>query len=98
MQVEALPAPGGVLRRREERVLCWVEPLGGTIFSPSGRGVLGGALTPHFQAVPGRGRGGAWAVEKGLRSEKPQPRPQRLSAVTFLLGALSLSASFSFSG
>lgn len=59
------------------------------------RGDPGGALTPPLLGSSGRGRGGAWA-EGALRSEKPQPRPQRLSAVTFLLEPRSFLATFSF--
>lgn len=64
--------------------------MGDRILSLGARGVLGEALTPHFQAVLGGVEAGP-GVEKGLRSEKPQPRPRRLSAVTFL-GPWSLSA------
>lgn len=60
MQVEALLAPGGALMRKEERVLSWVEPRGGSaILFPRERGVLGGALTPTLPGSAGRGRGGA---------------------------------------
>lgn len=53
MQVEALPAPEGVLMKKE-RVL-----LGGGCRNsfPRGRGVLG-ALTPHFQAALGGAEAG----------------------------------------
>lgn len=59
MQVEVLPALGGVLMRKEERVLSWVEPGGGGRNSfPKERGVQGGALTPHFQAALGGAEAG----------------------------------------
>lgn len=69
--------------------------LGLQFFPQRERGDPGGALTPPLLGGSGRGRGGAWA-EWMLRSEKPQPRPQRLSAVAYLLGPWSFFAPFSF--
>lgn len=70
LQVEALPAPEGVLMKKE-RVL-----LGGGCRNsfPEGKGCPRSSH-PTLPGSAGRGRGGACAEEGGLRSEKPQPRP-----------------------
>lgn len=88
MQVEAVPAPRGAWMRKGKSVLSWVEPGRGDNSFPKGKGCPRRSSHPTLPGSAGRGRGGAWAEERGLRSEKPQPRPQRY-AVTFLLGQVS---------
>lgn len=66
---------------RKERVLSWVEP-GVPQFFPQGKGESQEELSPQTsRQLPGGAEAGPGprAEERGLRSEKPQPRPQTIS-------------------
>lgn len=70
--------------REGEGVPSWVEPEGATL-SQSGRGILGGALTLHFQAALGGAEAGPGPRRRAGDQRSHSPALDT-GAVTFLPG------------